>query len=93
MKLDSSTLVEIPPSLNNVKSHFEIRILPCLWESQISFLVIMNDISEKVRLKHMKELDQYKDRLLATVSHDLKTPLNGMILDISIMQNILVDKS
>lgn len=49
----------------------------------------MNDISEKIRLKHMKELDQYKDRLLATVSHDLKTPLNGMMIDISLMQSIL----
>ena len=49
----------------------------------------MNDISEKIRLKHLKELDQYKDRLLATVSHDLKTPLNGMMIDINIMQNIL----
>ncbi|CAK84106.1 unnamed protein product (macronuclear) [Paramecium tetraurelia] len=76
-----------------IKSHFEIRVLHCIWENKHSILVIMNDISEKIRLKHLKELDQYKDRLLATVSHDLKTPLNGMMIDISIMQNILQQKS
>jgi len=27
----------------------------------------------------LKEIDKYKDMLLATVTHDLKTPLNGMI--------------
>ncbi|CAK84584.1 unnamed protein product (macronuclear) [Paramecium tetraurelia] len=71
-----------------IKSHFEIRVLHCIWENKHSILVIMNDISEKIRLKHLKELDQYKDRLLATVSHDLKTPLNGMMIGINIMQNI-----
>ncbi|CAD8102678.1 unnamed protein product [Paramecium sonneborni] len=76
-----------------IKSHFEIRVLHCIWENKHSILVIMNDISEKIRLKHLKDLDQYKDRLLATVSHDLKTPLNGMMIDINIMQNILQQKS
>lgn len=48
-------------------------------------MLIMNDISEKVRSQHLKEVNTYKDRLLATVSHDLKTPLNGMVLAIDIM--------
>ncbi|CAD8047721.1 unnamed protein product [Paramecium sonneborni] len=68
-----------------MKSHFEIRLLHCIWENKHSILVIMNDISEKIRSIHLKELDQYKDRLLATVSHDLKTPLNGMMIGINII--------
>ncbi|CAD8123350.1 unnamed protein product [Paramecium sonneborni] len=74
-------------------SHFEIRVFHCIWENKHSILVIMNDISEKIRLKHLREMDHYKDRLLATVSHDLKTPLNGMMIDINIMQHILQQKS
>ena len=73
----------------NIKAHFEIRVLSCVWENKHSILVIMNDISEKIRLKHLKDLDNYKDQLLATVSHDLKTPLNGMMIDVDIMQHTL----
>jgi K+-sensing histidine kinase KdpD len=29
-------------------------------------------------LKRLRDLDEYKDKLLATVSHDLKTPTNGI---------------
>jgi len=27
----------------------------------------------------LKEADQYKDKLLSTVAHDMRTPLNSMI--------------
>jgi signal transduction histidine kinase len=29
--------------------------------------------------KRLKEVNIYKDNLLATVTHDLKTPINGML--------------
>ncbi|CAD8120967.1 unnamed protein product [Paramecium sonneborni] len=93
-KLDCQCKVQLSTKPQvKIKSHFEIRILNCIWENKHSILVIMNDISEKIRLKHLKEMDHYKDRLLATVSHDLKTPLNGMMIDIDIMQHILQQKS
>ncbi|CAD8112699.1 unnamed protein product [Paramecium primaurelia] len=93
-KLDSQCKVALSSkSQVKIKSHFEIRILHCIWENKHSILVIMNDISEKIKLKHLKEMDQYKDRLLATVSHDLKTPLNGMMIDIDIMNHILQQKT
>lgn len=43
-------------------------------------MVIMNDISEKMMNLRLKEGDKYKDEMLATVTHNLKTPLNSMIL-------------
>lgn len=42
-------------------------------------MVVMTDVSQKVRAKRLKDLDSYKNELLATVTHDLKTPLNGML--------------
>lgn len=43
-------------------------------------MVIMNDISEKMMNLRLKEGDKYKDEMLSTITHNLKTPLNSMIL-------------
>jgi signal transduction histidine kinase len=42
-------------------------------------MIALEDISEKVNNLELIELDKYKDNILATVTHDIKTPLNGMI--------------
>jgi signal transduction histidine kinase len=51
----------------------------CYWEGKKSFMLIFMDVSQKLKNKRLKELNEYKDHLLATVTHDLKTPLNGML--------------
>ncbi|EAS02763.2 response regulator receiver domain protein (macronuclear) [Tetrahymena thermophila SB210] len=73
-------------SENNLKSkqypilYFDIQLVKCQWEENDAVMVIMNDISEKVMNLRLKEGDKYKDEMLATVTHNLKTPLNSMIL-------------
>jgi K+-sensing histidine kinase KdpD len=46
-------------------------------------MVIFTNISEKKQAKILKEIDGYKDDILSTVSHDLKTPLNGILTMLS----------
>ncbi len=38
-----------------------------------------SNISESKIIEKMKAQDQYKDLMLANVSHDLRSPINGMI--------------
>lgn len=42
-------------------------------------MVVIDDTSEKVFNERLKELNNYKDDLISTISHNLKTPLNGII--------------
>ena len=42
-------------------------------------MIIISENKILQRIRHLNEQAAYKDKLLATVSHDLRTPLNGII--------------
>ncbi len=63
--------------------YYDIKIYKCMWENKQSLMVIFTNISEKKQAKILKEIDGYKDDILSTVSHDLKTPLNGILTMLS----------
>ncbi|KAL4497875.1 hypothetical protein ABPG72_000630 [Tetrahymena utriculariae] len=72
--------------------YFDIQISKCTWgqqEQSDSLIVILNDISQRVTNQRLKQLDKYKDDLLASVSHDFKTPLNGMVAQLQLIQSLL----
>ena len=48
-------------TFNPNQIHYNISILPCVWERKKSLLILMNDISEKLRIKNLNEINQYKD--------------------------------
>ena len=72
---------------------FNIKIGRIPWKNQKSFLILMSDISAVKLVKKLQELDAYKDQLLATVSHDLRTPLNGMVGILELLKDKISDKS
>ena len=61
------------------RRYFEIKIAKIGWEKQPCLLVIFNDNTNLRKIIELQNLDEYKNRLLATVSHDLRTPLNGLL--------------
>ena len=62
-----------------VLAYYHLKFLKLKWNSKCCILMILADITESHRIKELRNLDAYKDQLLATVSHDLRTPLNGML--------------
>jgi signal transduction histidine kinase len=65
----------------NIESHFyDLRWAECSWEDDPAIMIMLNDVTLKKKYENeLKRLSNYKDELLATVSHDLKTPLNGIL--------------
>lgn len=52
----------------------------CLWGSEEGVLLIFNDVSLKIINEKLREIERFKDKMLSTVTHDLKTPLNSIIM-------------
>ena len=77
--LRSSALIGSPTNNSKKKYYFDIKFVKIFWRENKAFLVLLNDTSPLFNYKKMKEITQYKDKILATFSHDLRSPLSGIV--------------
>ncbi|EAS07035.2 response regulator receiver domain protein (macronuclear) [Tetrahymena thermophila SB210] len=63
--------------LDNQK-YYDIKLLDCQWDHQDSVMVVMNDISPQVIFQRQQEVNEYKEKIISSFTHNLKTPLNGI---------------
>ena len=60
-------------------AHFLITCFPIMHNERINLMLSFNDISEKLEIERLKALDAYKDSIMANVTHDLRSPLQGLL--------------
>ena len=79
-------------SSNFEKKYFDITITEILWENQKARLIIFCEDDLIRKLKFFQKQTLFKDQLLGTVGHNLRTPLNGIIGMISSVDRNRKDK-
>lgn len=55
-------------------------MVSCVWGEEEGVLLIFNDVSLRIVNEKLREIEKFKDTMLSTVTHDLKTPLNSIIM-------------
>ncbi|CAD8125045.1 unnamed protein product [Paramecium sonneborni] len=78
---------------NNQHKTYDILVSPCIWKHQESFLVSLIEITDRIKISQLEKLDQYKDNILATVTHDLKNPIGVIQSIITLVQHNLYQLS
>ncbi|EAR86828.2 ATPase, histidine kinase-, DNA gyrase B (macronuclear) [Tetrahymena thermophila SB210] len=78
-QIEIMNIVEDKCTYKYGQSYFNVKYVNCFWNQQPSLLVLLVNVSQEKRNQQLQQMNTYKDRLLATVSHDLKTPLNCII--------------
>jgi signal transduction histidine kinase/CheY-like chemotaxis protein len=63
------------PENEQMSRSYEIKLGSLLKYSKV--ILILSDTTQRDRATSLETANQYKDKLLATVSHDLRAPING----------------
>ncbi|CAK85140.1 unnamed protein product (macronuclear) [Paramecium tetraurelia] len=82
----------------NVKNYFpvDIEVAEIIWEEQPATMLVFQtqeQRQDKNQINDLKQKDQYKDEMLASVSHDFKTPINGIVAIVQFLESIVVDQN
>ena len=58
---------------------FEYKSKDVIFDEQLCKLVIVRDISEIIRNEYAKTVEKMTEVMIASTSHDMRTPLNTII--------------
>ena len=94
LKFSNNNTKESLNETNNSSHHdryFDIKICNLAWEGSEALILILSENFLTHHMNYLREQARYKDKLLATVSHDLRTPLNGVIGILELAMEGLLD--
>ncbi|KAL4475560.1 hypothetical protein ABPG72_009249 [Tetrahymena utriculariae] len=72
--------------------NYDIKLVECKWEGEESIMVIMNNINERLMRERLLLIEHYKDTMIDTISHNLKTPLNCILAPLESIKLILQEE-
>lgn len=72
--------VEMACEIEQKRTHYDVHVGECEWDNEVALIVLFYDVSENVRQSRKIKVAEYKEKILCSVSHNLKTPLNAILL-------------
>jgi len=54
-------------------------------EEKNALIIFFNDVSDKIYHERILMINAYKEEMLSSISHNLKTPLNAIMLYVEIL--------
>lgn len=67
---------------SNQKQYYDIKLIECTWQYRKAYMLIFHNVDQKMLRIKQEKISKFKSKILSQISHDLKTPLNGIILQI-----------
>eukprot|EP00347_Sterkiella_histriomuscorum_P013279 403365326 len=85
----STHKTEEPANPQHGKKIYSISISPITWEGKDSLLITVKDITHEKVINQKQLMDKLRNMIFKSFSHELKTPLNGIIMSVDTSKFIL----
>lgn len=70
---------------------FDVQISKCVWDNQDSLMILFQDITEKIANIRKQEILQFQQKMISSISHNLKSPLNTIMSLSQVVQLQIAD--
>jgi signal transduction histidine kinase len=71
---------------------FKLKVSRIMWNGKVTKIVFFTEDHSAYELRILQQKELFRDRFLATMSHEFRTPLNGIIGMISEAKNACTDR-
>lgn len=64
---------------DNLDHLYDIKLFDCLWEGSYSVMILFDNICKNIINKRKEHLQSYYKEIVNSITHNLKTPLHGIL--------------
>jgi len=75
----SSFNVENTRKQNLIRITYSVRVFHINWDGSDAIAIMIDDLTQQQAILALKIADENKERVLTTISHELRTPINGIL--------------
>lgn len=76
---------------NNEEDVYELRSKQMLFDQQTCHLIIIRDITDLVKTEYARSIEKLSEVMIASTSHDMRTPLNSILNMLHLLQDMVTD--